>query len=158
MSQNPRIHNFSEIKAPRELPTRGHLFRIYLQRVNSFSRRSQTWGRLLISVILVTFHPVTANFDRKPKWPVWSIRTTFMRWYLILATKKSVMDQNWNFGLADFGGVGKFKIQLWGPGWTFEGFYKTKMDFKNILEYSRPILNQISYIFIKVLMKIINFR
>ena len=55
--------------------------------------------------------------------------------------KKCVMDEKWNFG-----GVGKFKIHFWGPGRGFQGFYKTKNDFKNIWNYSLVIPVQFSYI------------
>ena len=63
------------------------------------------------------------------------------------------MDENWNFG-----GMGNFKIQFWGPGRGSESFYKSKIDFKNILDHSRPILDQISYIVILFLMEIMYFQ
>ena len=56
--------------------------------------------------------------------------------------KKGVVDEKWNFG-----GVGNFKIQFWGPGRDFQGFYKTKNDFK---EYSGLFLNNSGQIFIYV--------
>ena len=37
-------------------------------------------GGTPIFVILVTFFQDFANFGRKPKWSVWSIRTTFKGW------------------------------------------------------------------------------
>ena len=52
--------------------------------------------------------------------------------------KVLVLDKQRNFG-----GVGHFKIQFRGPKLTFERFYKTKIAIKNILDYSRPILDQI---------------
>ena len=67
--------------------------------------------------------------------------------------KKGVMDENWNFG-----GVGKFENQFWGPGRGSEGFYKAKIDFKNILHSSATIPVQFSYIFTWFLMKIIDFQ
>ena len=41
-----------------------------------------------IFVILVTFFQDFANFGRKPKWPVWSIRTTFKGWDWKLEAQK----------------------------------------------------------------------
>ena len=40
------------------------------------------------------------------------------------------------------GGVENFKIQFWGPGRGFQSLNKSKIDFKNILDPSRPILDQ----------------
>ena len=41
-----------------------------------------------IFVILVTFYLITENFGRKPKWSVWSIRTTFVGWDWKLVVEK----------------------------------------------------------------------
>ena len=40
----------------------------------------------------------------------------------------------------------KWKNLFWGPKWTFEGLSKTKMTFKNILDYSGVIPAQFPYI------------
>ena len=45
-------------------------------------------GGTPIFVILVTFFQDFANFGRKPKWSVWSIRTTFKGWDWKLLTEK----------------------------------------------------------------------
>ena len=63
------------------------------------------------------------------------------------------MDEKWNFG-----GVGDFKIQFWGPGRGSEGLYQSKIDFKHILNYSLVIPVQISYMFISFSMKIIDLQ
>ena len=40
---------------------------------------------------LIEFYPSKLTFYRKPEWPVWCIRTTFMRY---LSKEKHVLDEN----------------------------------------------------------------
>ena len=64
---------------------------------------------------------------------------------LEVSDKKAAMDENWNFE-----GVGNLKIQFWGPGWTFDFFYKSELDFKIIATPwapSRPNLHIKIYYF-----------
>ena len=48
--------------------------------------------------------------------------------------KKWVMDENWKLKISK-----NWKIQFWGPKLIFEAISKTKMTFKNILDYSTVI-------------------
>ena len=71
-----------------------------------------------IFVMLVTFFQDFANFGRKPKWSVWSIRTTFKGWDWKLLTEKRSYGRKLKFG-----GVRNPRKHLHSDGETiFDGF------------------------------------
>ena len=105
------FHKFTfskDTRLLREATTIGYLFRIYPNRVNSFSQWSQKWGDPIFW-ILTTFYLITAMFYRISKWSVWSIGICFCETEL-----KCVIPKR------SYGG----KVKLWG------GRKKSKFSFE----------------------------
>ena len=154
MSQKSRNSYFSKNKRPlREATTIGYLFRIYPKRINSFLQRSQksTFSKTVETCLYFTYqNPFFAENQNGPYGLYEQLLKDGIGNYW---QKKGVMDQNWNFG-----GVENLKIQFWGSGRGFQSLNKSKIDFKNILDYSRSILDKFSYIFILFSMKIGYFQ
>ena len=91
----------------------------------------------------MVFYLSKSNLYRKPKWSVWSIRTTFKGWDWKLLTEKTRYGQKITIWRG-----GKFQNPVLRSREGFEGFYKAKIDLKNIVTPSATIPAQFSYILI----------